>query len=133
MTTHFLSTRSTLAASLITALNVLIASGFAIAGLVSPACILPANAAPNRASFIFALYAAARTLPLAAMTLATIAKGSAANLTVLGLLAGAVQLADAAVGVFQDDPSKIFGPLFIAALQFYAVYLFKKSAEQTAT
>ena len=53
-------------AAWITAINVLVASGFAIAGLVAPQAILPAGAAPSEASFVFALYAAARSLPLAA-------------------------------------------------------------------
>jgi hypothetical protein len=56
-------------AAWITAINVLVASGFAIAGLVAPQAILPPGAAPGEASFVFALYAAARTLPLAAFAL----------------------------------------------------------------
>src|ERR1700716_4312448 len=44
-------------ASLVTAINVLVASGFSIAGLVSPKSILPADYAPTEASFIFAMYA----------------------------------------------------------------------------
>jgi hypothetical protein len=119
-------------ASLVTALNVLIAGGFAIAGLISPKSILPAGALPTEASLIFALYAAARTIPLALMTLAAIYKRSASALIVLGLLAGGVQLADAAIGIFQGDPGKIFGPLIIAGLQFYAVFILKKSGDQIA-
>ena len=41
-------------ASLVTAINVLVASGFSIAGLVSPKSILPEDYAPTEASFIFA-------------------------------------------------------------------------------
>ena len=47
-------------ASLITAANVLIAAGFSVAGLINPQSILPANYVPTEASFVFALYAAAR-------------------------------------------------------------------------
>jgi hypothetical protein len=50
-------------ASLITAINVLVAVGFSVAGLVNPKWILPASYVPTEASFIFALYAAARTSP----------------------------------------------------------------------
>ena len=57
-------------ASLVTAVNVLVASGFSIAGLFSPKSILPADYAPTEASFIFAMYAAARSIPLALMALA---------------------------------------------------------------
>jgi hypothetical protein len=115
-----------LIASAITALNVLIASGFAIAGLVSPEAILPPGSAPTGASLIFALYAAARTLPLALVTLAAIARRSASALSILGLLAGLIQLSDAAVGVFQNDAGKILGPLFIAGLQLHAVRIYGK-------
>jgi hypothetical protein len=119
-------------ACLITALNVLIGSGFAIAGLVSPKSILPPGSVPTEASLIFALYAAARAIPLALMTLAAIYKRSAPAIAVLGLLAGIIQLADSAIGVFQNDPGKIFGPLVIAGLQFYALFLLNKSLDQTA-
>jgi hypothetical protein len=50
-------------ASLVTAINVLVAGGFSIAGLVSPKSMLPAGYAPTEASFIFAMYAAARSIP----------------------------------------------------------------------
>jgi hypothetical protein len=109
-------------ASLITAVNVLVASGFAITGLVHPQSILPTVAVAMEASFIFALYAAARTIPLAVMALAAIYNKSASALILLGLLAGVIQLADAAVGLVQNDPGKIFGPLVIAGFQFYAVF-----------
>jgi hypothetical protein len=115
-------------ASLVTALNVLIASGFAITGLISPKSILPVGSAPTEASLLFALYAAARAIPLALITLAAIYKRSASALIVLGLLAGFIQLADAAIGILQGDPGKIFGPLIIAGLQFYAVLKLSKSA-----
>ena len=108
------------AASAMTGLNVLVASGFALAGLLAPQAILPAGAAPTEAAFIFALYAAARTLPLAAAVLIAIACRSAIALTILGGLAGAIQLADAAIGLVEHDISKTAGPLAIAALQFAA-------------
>jgi hypothetical protein len=63
-------------ASLVTAINVLVAGGFSIAGLVSPKSILPAGYAPTEASFIFAMYAAARSIPLALMALIAIYKQS---------------------------------------------------------
>jgi hypothetical protein len=119
-------------ASFITALNVLIASGFAIAGLISQKSILPTGAVPTEASLIFALYAAARTIPLALITLAAIYRRSASALIALGLLAGSIQLADAAIGIFQNDPGKIFGPLIIAGLQFYAIFMLTKSGGQAA-
>jgi hypothetical protein len=61
-------------ASLVTAMNVLAAAGFSIAGLVSPESILPVSYVPAAASFIFAMYAAAPTIPLAFITLIAIYK-----------------------------------------------------------
>jgi hypothetical protein len=113
-------------ASIVTAANVLVASGFAIAGLIAPAALLPAGDAPSEASFIFAMYAAARTLPLALAALVAIYKRSATALLVLGTLAGLVQLVDGFIGLYQHDHGKTIGPLVIAGLQFYAVSLLSK-------
>jgi hypothetical protein len=109
-------------ASLVTAINVLVAGGFSIAGLVSPQSILPAGYAPTNASFIFAMYAAARSIPLAFMVLIAIYQRSESALLILGALAGFIQLLDAGVGLLQHDLGKSIGPLVIAALQFVAVY-----------
>src|SRR6266480_2653781 len=98
-------------ASLVTAANVLVASGFSIAGLIRPMSILPAGSTPTEASFIFAMYAAARTIPLAVIALIAIYKRSQSALLVLGTLAGFIQLLDAGVGLLQPDWSKVIGPL----------------------
>ena len=119
-------------ASLVTAINVLVAGGFSIAGLVSPELILPAGYAPTEASFIFAMYAAARSIPLALMALIAIYKQSEAALVILGTLAGFIQLLDAGVGLLQHDPGKVIGPLVIAAFQLFAVYLLNRSARSSA-
>jgi hypothetical protein len=50
-----------------TAINVLVASGFSIVGIIRPEYLLPAGSAPTQASLILALYAAARTIPLACL------------------------------------------------------------------
>jgi hypothetical protein len=71
-------------ASLITAINVLTAVGFSVAGLINLRSMLAASDVPTDASFIFALYAAARTIPLAATTLVAIYKRSELALQVLG-------------------------------------------------
>src|SRR5882672_11813358 len=86
-------------ASLVTAINVLVAAGFSIAGLVSPKSILPPSYVPTEASFIFGMYAAARTIPLAFITLIAIYKKSESVLLVLGTLAGFIQLLDGGVGM----------------------------------
>jgi hypothetical protein len=119
-------------ASALTALNVVVASGFSIAGLIKPELVLPAEVTPTVASAIFAMYAAARTIPLALMTMVAIYKGSASALLVLGVLAGIIQFADAAVGLFQHDVGKTVGPLFLAVLQGYAVTIFWKASNATS-
>jgi hypothetical protein len=100
----------------------LVASGFALAGLFHPQAILPAADAATPASSIFAIYAAARTLPLAAFVLIAIFKDWRRTLIVLGGLAGAIQFLDFFVGLAQHDPGKTIGPLVLAILQFAAVY-----------
>jgi hypothetical protein len=119
-------------ASALTALNVAVASGFSIAGLVKPELVLPTGATPTAASAIFAMYAAARTIPLALITTVAIYKGSASALLVLGLLAGVIQFGDAVVGLLQHEFGKTFGPLFLAILQAYAVNVFWKVSKATS-
>jgi hypothetical protein len=115
-------------ASLVTAINVLVAAGFSIAGLVSPKSVLPTGSAPTDASFIFAMYAAARAIPLAVIALVAIVRHSESALLILGTLAGFIQLLDAGVGLLQHDLGKTVGPLVIAGLQFFAMYLLVRSA-----
>jgi hypothetical protein len=117
-------------ASLVTAINVLVASSFSIAGLLNPQSILPAGYVPTEASSVFAMYAAARTIPLTLMTLVAIYKREASALVILGALAGAIQLLDAGVGLFQQDTGKFAGPLLIAALQFSVLPLLSRSARK---
>jgi hypothetical protein len=52
-------------------------------------------------------------------------------LLILGSLAGTMQLLDAGVGLFQHDLGKSAGPLFLAVLQFLAVYLLHRSVRIT--
>jgi hypothetical protein len=117
-------------ASWVTAVNVVVASGFSLAGLVSPESILPAHSVPTQASFIFAMYAAARTIPLALVSLWAIYQRSVSGLIVLGTLAGSVQLLDSVVGLYQQDLGKMVGPFVICALQFYAVLVLARSTRE---
>jgi hypothetical protein len=123
-------------ASLVTAINVVVASGFSIVAIVRPQYLVPAESVPTEASLVFAMYAAARTIPLALFAFAAIYKRATTALLILGALAGAVQLLDAGIGLFERDFGKCVGPLFIAVLQFLAVYLLHRSvrlAPQTKT
>jgi hypothetical protein len=114
-------------AAWITAGDVLIASGFSIAGLIHPQAILPLESPPSAGSFVFAMYAAARSVPLTLIVLATIYQQRVQALVVLGFLAGVIQTCDGVIGVIQHDPGKTVGPLVIAAFQFYVVFILNKS------
>jgi hypothetical protein len=116
-------------ASLVTAINVLVASGFSIAAIIRPQYLVPADSAPKEASLILAMYAAARTVPLALFALGAIYKRATSALLILGALAGAMQLLDSGIGLFEHDLGKCAGPFFIAVLQFLVVYLLYRSVQ----
>ena len=118
-------------ASVVTAINVLVATGFSIVGIIRPQYLIPADSVPTQATLILALYAAARTIPLALFALGAIYKKATHALLLLGGLAGAMQLLDAGIGLLEHDPGKCAGPLFIAVLQFFVVYLLHKSVRIT--
>jgi hypothetical protein len=129
-TVSMTTTRVMWLASLVTAINVLVASGFSIAGLISPQSVLPAGYVPTESSSLFAMYAAARTIPLALITLAAIYNRATAALLILGTLAGVIQLLDAGIGLFQHDTGKCAGPLVIAAIQFSVVLLLNRTTRR---
>jgi hypothetical protein len=60
-------------ASVVTAINVLVATGFSIAAIIRPQFLVPA-AVPTEASLLLAMYAAAPRIPLALLVLGAIFK-----------------------------------------------------------
>jgi hypothetical protein len=118
-------------ASVVTAIDVVVASGFCIAAIIRPEYLVPGDPAPTRASLILALYAAARTIPLSLFALGAIYRRATHALLILGALAGTVQLLDAGIGLFEHDVRKCAGPLFIAVLQLFVVYLLHRSVRIT--
>ena len=81
-------------ASLVTAINVLVASGFSIAAIIRPQYLIPAESVPTEASLLLGMYAAARTIPLALFALGAIYKqATPALLTSLELSTGCTVLA----------------------------------------
>ena len=118
-------------ASVVTAINVLVASGFSIVGIIRPQYLVPAESVRTQASLLLAMYAAAPRIPLALFALGAIYKQAAPALLILGALAGAMQLLDAGIGLYEHDPGKCAGPLFIAVLQFFVVYLLHRSMRIT--
>jgi hypothetical protein len=119
-------------AAAITALNVAVASGFAIAGLVWPGLILAPGQTASPATAVFAMYAAARTLPLAAFVVTAIIRRSTSALLLLGALAGVIQILDAVVGWNERDLGKTAGPLLIAAFQFASLIALRGESRQAA-
>jgi len=117
-------------ASVVTAINVLVATGFSIAAIIRPQFLVPA-AVPTEASLLLAMYAAAPRIPLALFVLGAIFKQATPALLILGALAGAMQLLDAGIGLYEHDPGKCAGPLFIAVVQFFAVYQLNRSVPIT--
>jgi hypothetical protein len=126
------TTKAMRLASVVTAINVLVASGFSIVGIIRPQYLLPAGSVPTQASLILALYAVARTIPLALFALWATYKQAVPALVLLGALAGAIQLLDAGIGLFEHDLGKCAGPLFIAVLQFIVVYVLHRSVRITS-
>jgi hypothetical protein len=106
-------------------------AAFPIVGIIRPQYLVPVESVPTQASLILAMYAAARTIPLAFFALGAIYKRATSVLLALGALAGAMQLLDAGIGLFEHDLGKCAGPLFIAALQFFVVYLLHRSMRIT--
>ena len=118
-------------ASVVTAIDVVVASGFSIVGIIRPQYLVPAESVRTQASLILAMYAAARTIPLALFALGAIYKQATHALLILAALAGTMQLLDAGIGLFEHDLGKCAGPLSIAALQFFVVYLLHRSLRIT--
>lgn len=118
-------------ASLVTAVNVLVATGFTIAAIFHPEVVVPPGSTPTQAAFLLAMYGAARIVPLALFTLAAIYKRAMSALLILGSLAGGIQALDAGIGLFQHDPGKFAGPLFIAVIQFVVLFLLHRSMQIT--
>jgi hypothetical protein len=101
--------------------------GFSIAAIIRPQYLVPAESGRTQASLLLAMYAAAARIPLALLVLGAIYKQATPALLILGALAGAMQLLDAGIGLFQHDRRKCAGPLFLAVLQFLVVYLLQTS------
>ena len=110
-------------ASLVTAINVLVASGFSIAAIIRPQYLVPTESVRTQATLLLAMYAATSRIPLALFVLGAIYKQATPALLILGAVAGVMQLLDAGIGLFQRDLRKWSGPLLFAVLQFLVVYL----------
>jgi hypothetical protein len=111
---------------IVTALNVLVAAGFSVVGVTKPALIVASGDVNDPAAGVFALFAAARAIPMAILTMIAIFKQRDEQISILAILAGCIQLADGCIGFHLHDLSKSAGPFTLAALQFLAVYLVRR-------
>ena len=106
-----------------TVLNLLVATGFSVAGMLSPFLILPANITTDKAITIFAFYAGARAIPIVILTIVSVFSKHWNAFITLAVLTGIMQFLDGFIGIYQQDLSKAAGPFIIATIQFVAIYL----------
>ncbi|MDB5589373.1 MAG: hypothetical protein JWP26_4343 [Devosia sp.] len=106
----------------VTLINVLVATGFSLAGVFFPVFIVRGGEGSHTAK-VFALYGVARSTPLLLVVLWAAFRADGTALIWLGLLAGVIQLADAAVGLQTGDKVKVWGPLGLGAVQLVVVLL----------
>ena len=90
-------------------LNALTSLGFSIAGLVASRCD------------VYAMYAAARSFPLAVITAVLVARRASRELAVLAIVLGLVQACDAIVGLVAGDVGKTLGPCVLAVLTLASI------------
>jgi hypothetical protein len=109
--------------SIITVANLMISSAFSLAGIFIPSSMLPAGMQVNSGTIVFALYAAARAVPLAIVALFAIRMRDKKLILVLAVLAGMIQFADGFIGLYQRDLSKAIGPFVLAALTFIGIFM----------
>ena len=106
----------------VTLLNVIVATGFFLAGVFFPGFIVRDGEGSQTAK-VFALYGVARSVPLLLVVLWAVFRADLTALIWLGLLAGAFQLADAIVGTQTGDKLKVWAPLALGVVQLVAVLL----------
>jgi ethanolamine transporter EutH len=116
---------------IITIANVLIATGYSIAGILSSSSMLSEDIIVGESAFVFALYAGARTIPLAIITLIAIFKRYKKSIITLGFLAGCIQFIDGFIGIYQHDVLKSGGPFFLSIIQIIAICLAMRSDRKT--
>jgi ethanolamine transporter EutH len=114
----------------ITVLNVLISTGFSVAGILNPFLILQPNVTTDKAITVFALYAGARTIPVLILTIMSVFSKHWNAFITLAVLAGVIQFLDGFIGIYQQDLSKTAGPFIIATIQFVAIYHAVRSDDQ---
>lgn len=104
--------------SAITGVNALVSLAFSLAMV-----------AGQRAGDAGALYALARTGPLAVAAIVVLVVRSRIGVIMLGSLLSLVQVCDAWVGWHIGDATKTIGPLMLAVLTAWSVFALARSAD----
>jgi hypothetical protein len=107
----------------ITVANLIISAGFSLAGIFNPSVLLPAGTPVNSGTLVFALFAAARSVPLAIVALFAITMRDKKPLLILAVVGGMIQFADGFIGLYLHDVSKVIGPFALSVLTFAAIFM----------
>ncbi len=101
------------ALAIVTSLSAVISTGFSVAALVGKGDRL-----------INAMYAASRSVALAAVSFVPLLTGSGTWLVAIALAMTIVQIIDALIGFKQRDTMKTVGPAFLAVINGVLLILF---------
>jgi hypothetical protein len=104
----------------ITAISAIVSASFSVAGLRGPGIHDP-----------FALYAASRSIAIPLVVLIFLVFRSRGGIAALALTMSLVQLFDAVIGVLSHDPSKTYGPLFLALIGFVSIAFWLRISERS--
>jgi hypothetical protein len=113
----------------VTVISVLVSCAFSIIGIVRPELLVSPALGHDHTVVVLALYAAARSIAIAAVCIFTLFGKKRGSLYTIAILAALMQFLDAFVGIYQGDISKIAGPLILALLGFILVYYAFKSPD----
>ena len=115
----------------VTVISVLVSCGFSIIGIIRPELLVSPALGHNQTLIVFASYAAARSIAIAAVCIFTLFGKNRGPLYTIAILAALIQFLDAFVGIYEGDISKIAGPLILAFLGIISIYHAYKSPDKT--
>jgi hypothetical protein len=104
--------------------NLIVSAAFSLIGVLKPISIVPSNAQINPGTTVFALYGAARAIPLAVIGLfAVFSNTDKRAILLFGVLAAVIQVTDGFIGIYMGDTTKAIGPFLLALLTFIGLYM----------
>lgn len=114
---------------IITLISVLISCVFSVIGIVRPDLLVSPALGHDHTVVVLALYAAARSIAIAAVCIVTLFGKKREPLYIMAILAALFQFLDAFIGIYEGDVSKVAGPLILALLGFIFTYYASKSPD----